>query len=114
MQLHTLMKLVKNHFMVDELLKVYVYEDRIDFIDYTGPVELPDGELMKEFNGMLLTMYYKDNTIISIEHHSLKLITPRNIGLYKFLCDLIDTKIDDLRSYPVIPEGTEEDLVQTL
>lgn len=114
MQLHTLMKLVKNHFMVDEKLKVYIYEDRIDFIDYTSPIELPDGETLNEFNGRLITMYYRDSVIIAIEPQSLNLITPRNTGLYKFLCDLIETKIDDLKSYPVISEKDNEDLVQIL
>ena len=114
MQLHTLMKLVKNNFMVDEKLKVYIYEDRIDFIDYTSPIELPNGETLKEFNGLLLTMYYKDNKIIAIEHHSLNLITPRNTNLYKALCDLIDNEINDLQDYPIIQENSNKDLFLVL
>lgn len=115
MQLHTLMKLVKNHFMVDEKLKVYIYEDRIDFIDYTSPIELPDGELLKEFNGLLITIYYKDTKIIALEPHSLNLITPRNTEIYKFLCDIIGAEIADLHKYTVIKnKDEEENLVQIL
>ena len=114
MQLHTLMKLVKNNFMVDEKLKVYIYEDRIDFIDYTSPVDLPDGETLKEFNGLLMTIYYRDTKIIALEPHSLSLITPRNKNLYSFLGDLIGQEINDLKSYPVISEKDNEDLVQVL
>jgi len=114
MQLKTLMKLVKNNFMVDEKLKVYIYEDKIEFIDYTSPIELPNGETLKEFNGLLLTIYYRDNKIIALEPRSLSLMTPRNTGIYKFLCDIIGTEIDDLKSYPVISENDNKDLVQIL
>ena len=116
MQLHTLMKLIKNNFMVDEKLKVYIYEDRIDFIDYTSPIDLPDGELLKEFNGLLISLYTKENKIVAIEHHSLNLITPKNKNIYTFLCSLIETSITDLHKFPIITKDctNEDDLVQIL
>ena len=115
MQLQELMKQVKSKFMIDEQLRVYIYKDRIDFIDFTSAVVDEKGEkIMPDFYGRLFTITYNEKIISTIEPSSLSIITPRNTELYKYLCDLIYTKIDDLDSYPVIPENEHEDLAQTL
>lgn len=115
MQLQELMKQVKSKFMVDEQLRVYIYKDRIDFIDFTSAVVDKKGEeIVPDFYGRLFSATYRDKVITVVEPQSLSMITPRNTELYKYLCDLIYTKIDDLDSYPVIPENEHEDLAQTL
>lgn len=114
MQLHTIMKLVKNNFMIDDELRVYIFKDRIEFIDFTPAIE-QDGELlMDDFYGKLFTIYYRDNIIIAIEHNCLSMITSKNTGLYKFLADLINQEIEDLNTYPVLRDKYDDDCYQKL
>lgn len=101
MQLHTLMKLIKHNFQVDEELRAYIYNNRIKFIDFTSGFTQDDITL-NDFYGKLLTIYYDEETleIKSIEPHCLSIITPVNKEVYKYLADLIGKTIDDLNNYP--------------
>ena len=101
MQLNTLMKLIRNAFHIDNELRAYIYADRIEFIEHDTEIDLGNGEILNEFNGRLCVMYLDNtNKITTIEHSSLSMITPRNIGIYRGLIDLIDVEIADLNNYP--------------
>lgn len=113
MQLHTLLKLIKNNFVVDEELRAYIYKNRIEFIDFTSAIIQDGKQIMDDFYGLMFILYYdKDNTITSIEPTSLNLITSGNANMYKFLADLIGQQIGDLNSYPVVPD-LDEQIYQT-
>lgn len=101
MQLHTLMKLIKHNLQVDEELRVYIYTNRIEFIDFTSGFT-QDDITVNDFYGKLLTIYYDEKTleIKSIMPQCLSLITPVNKDVYKYLADLIGKTIDDLNNYP--------------
>ena len=99
MRLKTLMKLIKNNFMVDEELRVYIFADTIEFIDYTSAIKQDDKEICSDFCGNLFTIYHKNNIILTIEHNCLKMITGKNRELYKFLVSLINQDIEDLNNY---------------
>ena len=91
---------VDKTFMIDEKLKLYFHEDHIEFVDYTSPIYQDGKLLLNEFNGLLFTIYInKNDRIVSVEHNSLKMITPVNIHLYGYLISLIGKKIDDFRVY---------------
>ena len=112
MQLKTLMKLVKNNFVVDDRLDVYIYTDRIEFVEHIDPIYKDDEDkelLLKEFNGRIFILYYTGNTITSIEHSCLRLINNTNKGLYEFLLGLINEKVDDIDKYSKITEDTENE-----
>lgn len=106
MQLHTLMKLIKNHFVVDEELRVYRYADRLEFYDYISPVYNDNNEkLMEEMEGRLLILYYNDNNVVTaVEHSCLKLVNERNKNLYKFVINLVGTEITDLYEYKMLED----------
>ena len=100
MRLYTIMKLIKNQFMVDEELRAYKYDDRIELFEYVSPVEQDGKEVMKSMECRLMILYYNDKNIITaIEHNCLKLLNQRNKNLYKFLIKLIGEPIIDLDKY---------------
>lgn len=115
MKLYDIMKDVKQIFHIDETLRVYIYKDRIDFIDFTSKILDKDGnELVPDFYGKLFSVEYKDKIITIVEPQSLSFMTANNVSLYRYLCSLVHKEIEDLDSFPVIPEYEHEDLAQTL
>ena len=100
MRLKTIMKLIKNQFMVDDELRAYRYEDRIELFDYVSPIEQDGKKIMDEMECRLLVLYYnKDGIITTIEHNCLTLLNERNSHLYKCLIKLLGEKIIDLDKY---------------
>lgn len=108
--LKQLMEEIKETLMVDEILKAYLYENKIEFVDYTSPVDLENGDKLDDFYGNLCTLYIdKDNKISTIENPSINLITPVNINALRFLTNLIGQEIEDYDQYPKLPSIRELD-----
>ena len=108
--LKQLMEEIKEIFMVDEILKAYLYENKIEFVDYTSPVDLENGDKLDDFYGNLCTLYIdKDNKISTIENPSINLITPVNIKALRFLTNLIGQEIEAYDQYPKLPSIRELD-----
>lgn len=103
MLLKELLKDIKKQFMVDEYLKAYLYENKIELIDFTQgwSDETPDGRLIEEddFYGNIGTLCLENGEITHIENNSIHLITKSNQQLVIYLASLIGTIIDDYNSY---------------
>ena len=107
--------LIRNAFHIDNELRAYIYADRIEFIEHDPEIDLGNGEILNEFNGRLCVMYLDNtNKITTIEHNSLSMITPRNVGIYRGLIDLIDVEIADLNNYPKIEDKYKTDIYQSI
>ena len=105
MRLRTVMKLIKNQFMVDEELRAYKFNDRIELFEYISPIKQDGKKVMDEMECRLMTLYYdKNNVITSIEHNCLSLINERNMCLYKCLIKLVGEIIIDLDKYKYVDE----------
>lgn len=90
---------IDRKFMIDEELKIFFFDDHLEFIDYTSPIIVDGKQIMNEHNGLLLTIYLQEYDIICIEHNSLHMMTPRNRHLYEYLTQLIGKRISDLKQY---------------
>ena len=105
MRLRTVMKLIKNQFMVDEELRAYKYDDRIELYEYISPIDKDGKRILNEMECKLMILYYnKNNVITSIEHSCLSLINERNMCLYKCLIKLVGEIIIDLDKYKYVDE----------
>lgn len=103
MLLKELLKDIKKEFMVDEHLKAYLYENKIELVDFTlgWSDELPDGRLIEQDDvyGNLGTLYLENGKITTIENNSIHLITSANQQIIIYLASLIGITIDDYDSY---------------
>ncbi len=107
MKLNEIMEQVKLKFHIDEKLQVHIYKDTIEFIEFTSGITNDSGiQLMSDFYGKLFIMYYENKRITAIEPQCLGLMTPRNIQIYNFLCDLINQTINDLDTYITTNKNT--------
>ena len=108
--LEQLMKDLKREFIVDETLKAYLYENKIEFVDYTSPIDLENGDKLEDFYGNLCTIYIdKENKISTIENSCINLITPVNVKVINFLTSLIGEEIEAYDQYPKLPSIRELD-----
>lgn len=114
MELYDLLKSIKEHFQVDETLRAYLFDNKIELIDYTSEVELPDGDKLDAFFGNLGILYLEDNKITCIENNSIKLITPANCEIFAYLASLIGTEIIDYDSYAKLLDIRQQDLYQEI
>lgn len=112
MKLYELLNKVKEQFQVDESLRAYLYENKIELVDYTSEVELPDGRTIDPFYGNLGTLCLQGNKITCIENNSIKLITPANCHIFAFLASLIDIEIEDYDNYAKLPSISQIDIYQ--
>ena len=104
MQLHTLLKLLKHGFHVDNELRAYIFNSKLEILEHDPEIKI-DNKVIREFNGLLCTIYFNDKNIITIiEPSSIHTITTANKSLYKTLVDLIGQEITDIKSYSVIED----------
>lgn len=102
MLLKELLKDIKREFMIDEQLKAYLYENKIELVDFTSGFEYEVKEEKKvedDFYGNIGTLYLENGKITHIENNSIHLITKSNQQLVIYLASLIGTIIDDYNSY---------------
>jgi hypothetical protein len=108
MKLQELSEQVKYYFMVDEELKAKLYENRVEFYDYTGEVDLPEHNThLNEMCCNILNLYFENNKIVFIENVSMKAITPANVKTFEFVLSLINKEIEDYKDYPIISKEDE-------
>lgn len=114
MELYELLNKIKQNFQVDETLRAYLFDNKIELIDYTEEIDLPDGHKLDPFFGKLGTLYLQNNKISCIENNSINLITPANYEIFSFLASLIGTEITDYDSYAKLLDITQQDLYQEI
>lgn len=105
MKLIDIMKQIKDVFYVEDELRVYIYKDSIEFIDYM------EVEGLKPIYGNLVSLNYKDNIITCIAHDSLILMNKTNIHIYQTLINLIGQHIDDLDDFAKL-ENEDQNITQ--
>lgn len=119
MLLHNLMEQIKQNCLIDDELRLFIYDDYIEVIDHTDYEYISPKlkKLMKEeFNAMIFRIHYSgvNKEITAIEPTTSNILfTPANRDMYKFLVDLPGQTIDDLESYPTNP-GRKDDIYQSL
>lgn len=86
-------------FHIDDALEVHILEDKVELFEITYGCDLPDGNTMKDFKGLLCILYIKENKITCIEHPSMHLITSANSKIYEYLLNLINIQITDFEQY---------------
>lgn len=111
MLLNSLLLDIKKKFMVDDQLKAYLYENKIELIDFTPGFYLSNGEWEDDFYGFLFTIYLEDNKISCIENNSIQLITPVNQQTVIYLASLIGTIIDDYDNYDKLKSISKLDCI---
>lgn len=99
MRLKELGQEISKVFIIEDTLKMYCYENKLEFIDYTPEYKLPNGAIITESYAHFLTLNIKDNKVSCIENSSLTLITPSNKNMIKYLADLIGVEIEDYNDY---------------
>ena len=102
MLLKELLKDIKREFMIDEQLKAYLYENKIELVDFTSGFEYEvkgEKKVEDDFYGNIGTLYLENGKITHIENNSIHLITKSNQQLVIYLASLIGTIIDDYNSY---------------
>ena len=106
MKLKELLNEIKRKFMVDEILKAYLYNDKIELVDYTGAVSLSDGTELKDHYGNLGVIYLDSskNSISMFENNCIHLITPANKEIVTYMSSLIGLIIEDYEDYDKLPE----------
>lgn len=114
MELYDLLKQIKENFQVDETLRAYLYDNRIDLIDFTDEVELPNGQKLDAFYGKLGSLILENNKISCIENNCINLITPANCEIFTFLASLIGVEITDYDSYAKLLNIRQLDLYQEI
>lgn len=114
MELYELLNKIKQNFQVDETLRAYLYDNKIELIDYTEEIDLPDGHKLDPFFGNLGTLYLQNNKISCIENKSINLITPANCEIFSFLASLIGVEITDYDSYAKLLDIHQLDLYQEI
>ena len=100
MKLKALLEELKHVFLIEEELRAYLYEDRIEVCDYTSAIRLTDRTL-DETLCLVATIYVnKENKINIIENRLLNMITTANADMVRFLTNLIGQTVDDYKEYP--------------
>lgn len=100
---------VKENMQVDEELRAYVYEDKIEFVEFTSGIEIPENNIsLKDFCGILFIAYIKEDKICCIEDKCMNIITRANKTAFIFLASLIDIKIDDFNITPKLESANTE------
>lgn len=93
---------VYNKYHIDESLEVNIttedeHHSNIAFFEITEAIDVLDVNgnpiHMDKITAPILTVYMTDDVITIIEDHCLNIITKGNVNVWKFLSDLIGTKI---------------------
>lgn len=100
MKLKDLGKKIRDVYMVDDILKIYCYNDKINFVDYTSEYESSNGEKIKACYGNILTLGIKNNKITYAENPSIGFITKSNKNTIIYIANLIGLDIEDYDQYP--------------
>lgn len=104
MKLNDLLKNLKYNLHIDDKLKAYLYDDRIEIIDYTSEYVLADGYKVDACYGYMLNLYIKNNTITMFEDKAFKLVTTANKDTLTYLISLIGLEIEDYDNYNKLPK----------
>lgn len=114
MKLRELLRELKTKFLIDEILKAYLYKDRIEIIDYTSEYEYEDENknIHKEpdFYGRCITLYLKNNEINYIDPCCISYFTKANKNALIYLLNLIDTIIEDYNDYDKLEDKNKESI----
>lgn len=98
MNLKELVQEIKKVTPYDDELRVYLYENRIEFYDFSYGYEA-QGETYKDSMSLILALNIKDNVIKTIENQFGSFITPANSETILLLCNLIGEEIVDYGTY---------------
>jgi hypothetical protein len=113
LKLKDLLIKLKSTLMIEDALKAYLYEDKIELIDYTPAISLEEADVtMPDFYGHTIDLIVEKNVISAIDASTFSLFTPANKEVISELLDLIGATIIDYSEYEKLPSIEERNCVE--